>query len=218
MGTSEGVIVDGEALVHISTGRLTHQQGRIVAGWRTALRTPDSARWGLAEYPPASSSSCLAAAVCELMEDARPTPHALMAYATTSRDQIKDERGRGIGGAAVSVYIPTSVAEDISELTTQSQTECADHLDEIRAQVNEELPGRSNATARATRFLAMTAREGLPIRTYRIPTAVIARMAIDRWTEKPIPAVIGAGIEYAKTYNRQPHRARRDTGTEPPSR
>ncbi|MFR9774169.1 hypothetical protein [Nocardia sp. SC052] len=201
------------ASCHYSTGRLTTAQARTVNMWRQQLTLTDP-RWSTPnQRPPASSSDCIAAAVTDLLDTARPEHLELVRYADRMREQQRANRaGAFPAGSVVSFYLPPSYADQLDALLADAQQHHDDTLDQAREQVLAELPGRANATARVMRMMSVVGSLNIPLKAYRLPAGTLARMAIDRWAAKPATAVVAAAVAYGREYHAQQHRARKDMG------
>ncbi|MBF6301650.1 hypothetical protein IU459_29530 [Nocardia amamiensis] len=201
------------ASCHYSTGRLTSAQARTVNTWRQQLTLTDP-QWNTPNQRPlASSSDCIAAAVTDLLDRARPGHLELVRYADRMREQQRANRaGTFPAGSVVSFYLPPSYADRLDQLLTDAQQHHADTLDQAREQVLAELPGRANATTRVMRMMSVVGSLNIPIKAYRLPAGTLARMAIDRWADKPAATVVAAAVAYGREYHAQQHRARKDMG------
>ncbi|WP_280381414.1 hypothetical protein [Nocardia wallacei] len=201
---------------HMSTGRLTARQARIVAAWRQELLVSDPKRWWRTRdhRPPASSSDCLAAAVIELLDDAEPTPIQLVCGHARIREELAAERGRAFPAVSTaSVYVPGDYADRIGTLLTAAHEFHAEALAQARAQAESELPGAA-PLARGLRYATSAAEHGVPLRVYRIPAATVVRLAIERWSRKAPATVVGNAVAHGERWHTQVHRAREDMGVD----
>lgn len=199
--------------VHMSTGKLTARQARIVAAWRQELLVFDPKRWRTRDHRPlASSSDCLAAAVVDLLDHAEPAPGELIRAHVRIRDELAAERGRAFPAVSTaSVYVPGGYADRIDTLLTAAHDFHAAELDAAREQAAAELPD-APPLARGLRYAARAAERGMPLRIYRIPAATVIRLAIERWSRKAPATVVGYAVTHGEKWHTQVHRARKDMG------
>ncbi len=235
-GTEAGQPGEGSAagpapLRHYSTGRLTGAQARLVNSWRARLledrpvpgQRPvgELARLlGATDWPPASSSDAIAAAVAGLLARQPPGPPDLARYAYAGM-QAQQAAGRaGVPGDAddttpmhppVSWYLPADIAGEAEQLRAAAYDAVVKARDEVRRQAYDQFPGftEAAATARALFMLAELASMGLPF-CKQVPRGAIARMAVDRWGPRDPDQVAADAVAYAAAVHDQPHRARRD--------
>ncbi|MGV9679122.1 hypothetical protein ACWDSJ_27900 [Nocardia sp. NPDC003482] len=202
--------------VHMSTGKLTARQARVVAAWRQALLVPNRKRWRTRDHrPPASSSDCLAAAVVDLLDHAAPTPLDLVRAHQRIRESLADERGRRAFPAVstASVYVPGDYADRIDALRDAAHDAHHQALAQARDQAAAELP-HAAPRARGLRYASLAAQRGVPPRVYRLPAATVIRLAIERWTRKAPDTVVGYAVTHAERWHTQLHRARKDMGVD----
>lgn len=200
--------------MHLSTGKLTARQARIVAAWRSELMVSDSKRWRTRDHrPPASSSDCLAAAVVDLLDRAEPAPAQLVRAHARIREDLADERGRAFPAVSTaSVYVPGDYADRITGLLEAAAEFHRAALDQARTEAEAELGPDAPPIKLGLRYAIRAGDLGVPLRVYRIPPATVIRLAIERWSRKAPATVVARAVDHGERSHTQLHRARKDMG------
>ncbi|MGW6728717.1 hypothetical protein ACWF9G_22695 [Nocardia sp. NPDC055029] len=198
-----------------NSGKLTPQQARAVNAWRRELLRRRPRRYATEDArAPASSSDCLAVIVVELFLS-RPAPIDLARYAAAVRLAHQDAQPRRFPGAShVTFYLPAPIADAVEELLVRARAAHVTAVDEVLTEAAAQFPGRALAGERAEYVHHELEALGLTRTVPKtLPVGTLARMAIDRWAERPADAVVAAAVEHAARFH-EPRRARSDMGTQ----
>ncbi|MFI7524540.1 hypothetical protein [Nocardia salmonicida] len=199
-----------------STGKLTAKQARTVNAWRRELLRRRPRRYATEDArAPASSSDCLAVIVVELLMS-RPAPVDVARYAVAVRLAHQDAQPRRFPGAShVTFYLPAPIADAAEkELLVEARAAHLAAVEEVLRDAASKYPGRNQAGARAEHIHHELQARGLTRTVPKaLPVGTLARMAIDRWTDRPAEAVVAAAVVHAARFH-EPRRARSDMGTQ----
>lgn len=168
---------------------------------------------GIDDRPRASCSDMIAAAVAEMIGQARPGELEVARYADTC---WQAQRGGSQGGAAgvyqpVSFYLEARVSDACEELRAVTVIRVGREHDRAGREALELMPPERVEEAERVRWVrAELRRRGVPLRQAKVPAGVLARMAIDRWSTRPADEVAADAAAYALIAHEHPHRGRRD--------
>jgi hypothetical protein len=183
--------------LHVSTGRLTTAQARAVQSWREGLHEGD-------ERLRASTSDCLAAAVHALLRTAPdPLDVAQVAEAGRRAAVLRND----LGAVAVSVYVGGEDSAGYLALVDQAAQAVVELAERLVAQL---LDQGVEAGLAMTTVAAQLAGRGLPRPGRTIPRGAVVRLAIERWTARPVADVLADAVAWSQSHHRQLHRARSD--------
>ncbi|GAB3278510.1 hypothetical protein GCM10027589_04700 [Actinocorallia lasiicapitis] len=199
-----------------STGRLTTRQADAVGAWREALMA------GGEERPKASTSDVIAAAIEEMLAVAPPTPGEVAWYTVRTKQGHRAARKPAAQGGTgrtsldvprhhpVTFFLPQWFADSFNAFRATVTTAAAAVYFDAVVEARERYPLRPMAAERNALIAERMAAANLPEHLPKCPPGIIARMAIDRWVDRPVYGVIADAAAYSARVHTQQHRARQD--------
>ncbi|GAB2859392.1 hypothetical protein GCM10022221_68730 [Actinocorallia aurea] len=216
--------------VCLTTGNLTRVQAETVERWVARLaedrplpgvekKGPGLRQAGLDDRPRASLSNVLAAAVIEFL-DTEPSGTDIAVFSARLRKRRGRQDGPDFRPRQFHLWSEDAAVYERAAFEAPRALEAFRR--ELRDRARAAFPGEQpEAVGRRNQHLYwLLGQEGIPLDAFgpdplnspacRVPSGVVARMAIERWSRRKVDIVIGEAVNYAERRLWQPHRARRD--------